>query len=161
MPSTSVLGRSKNFRIISSRLSSGSAASGSVLVISSSMNWHSNAAGHQPCQPDPVTGTGDSLTSLRVNGTLPLWIQTRSAPFKGQSGFGNLAGCRLNVTYLATAQIASTQKAWPRPDDGQLVLALFGTETPCNGLSPSDRIMFFAAAIGGRLYGKEQTQADA
>jgi hypothetical protein len=38
---------------------------------------------------------------------------------------------------------------------------LFDTETPCNGLSPKDRIMFFAAAIGGRTYGKEQTQADA
>ena len=44
---------------------------------------------------------------------------------------------------------------------GNWLLALFGTETPCNGLSPNDRIMFFAAAIGGRLYGKEQTQADA
>jgi hypothetical protein len=68
----------------------------------------------------------------------------------------NLATSRLNITYLA-----STQKAWARPDDGQLVLALFGTETPCDGLSPNARIMFFAAAIGGRLYGKEQTQADA
>ena len=41
------------------------------------------------------------------------------------------------------------------------MMVLFGTETPCNGLSTKHRIMFFAAAIGGRLYGKEQTQADA
>jgi len=40
-------------------------------------------------------------------------------------------------------------------------LALSRAETPCNGLGAKDRIMFFAAAIGGRLYGKEQTQADA
>ena len=69
----------------------------------------------------------------------------------------NLATSRLNITYLATPQLASTQKAWPRPDNGQLVQAPFGTETPCDGLSPNDRIMFFAAAIGGRLNGKEQT----
>ena len=47
------------------------------------------------------------------------------------------------------------------PITGNWFLALFSTETPCHGLSPSDRIMFFAAAIGGRIYGKEQTQADA
>jgi hypothetical protein len=74
---------------------------------------------------------------------------------------GNLATSRLIITDADTAQLASTQKAWPRPDDGQLVLALFGTETPCDGLNTKDRIMFFAAAIGGRLYGKVQTQADA
>jgi hypothetical protein len=47
------------------------------------------------------------------------------------------------------------------PMMGNWLLALFCTETPCDGLSPNARIMFFAAAIGGRLYGKEQTQADA
>jgi hypothetical protein len=77
------------------------------------------------------------------------------------SPWENLATSRLNITYLVTAQLASTQKAWPLPDDRQLVLALFGTETPCDGLSPNARIMFFAAAIGGRLYGRKQMQPDA
>ena len=84
----------------------------------------------------------------------------------GHSAFLNASDrchdtCRLIVTDLATAQLASIKKARPRPDDGQLASALFGTETPRDGLRPNDRIMFFAAAIGGRLYGKEQTQADA
>jgi hypothetical protein len=43
------------------------------------------------------------------------------------------------------------------PITGNWLLSMFGTETPCDGLSPNDRIMFFAAAIGGRLNGKEQT----
>ncbi len=49
------------------------------------------------------------------------------------------------------------------PNDGELAFWCYSVQKhrTCNGLSTKDRIMFFAAAIGGRLYGKEQTQADA
>jgi hypothetical protein len=69
---------------------------------------------------------------------------------------------RLIITDPATTQLAYIPEACLDPQSWAIgFLVLFGTETPCNGLSTKDRIMFFAAAIGGRLYGKEQTQADA